>query len=82
MITVRFFATLRDMAGVEVKDYPVGEPLTLKELKKRIGDDFPALREIMDSRSILVSVNQEFAKDDSVVRDGDEVAFMPPFSGG
>jgi molybdopterin converting factor small subunit len=51
-------------------------------LKKRLSKELPAIAEALGSRSILVSVNQEFAHDDAVVKDGDEVAFLPPFSGG
>ncbi len=82
MVDVKFFAMLRGIAGLEEKQYQLTEPTTLGELKKRIVADIPSLAEVFASRSILVSVNQEFAKDSDTVADGDEVAFLPPFSGG
>jgi len=82
MITVKFFAMLRNLAGAEGKDYEVSGPISLDELKGRITEDFPALREVIEGRSVLISINQEFAPRDAVVKDGDEVAFLPPFSGG
>ncbi len=82
MIKVRFFAMLRERAGVETKQYAPNGPVTLKELKEMVKRDFPALSDILDDRSLLVSVNEELARDDAVIKEGDEVAFMPPFSGG
>lgn len=82
MITVRFFAMLKGLAKTEIKEYQAKGPMTVGELKGLIKEDFPALKDLIDSRSLLVSVNQEFAKRDTVVKDGDEVGFLPPFSGG
>lgn len=82
MVTVRFFAMLKGLAKTEVKEYNIGSPVTVEELKGLIKRDFPALSGLIDSRSLLISVNQEFAKNDTIVKDGDEVGFLPPFSGG
>jgi molybdopterin converting factor small subunit len=82
MVTVRFFAMLRGLAKAEVKEYEVGPPITVGELKELIKKDFPALTGLIDSRSLLISVNQEFATRETAVKDGDEVGFLPPFSGG
>lgn len=82
MVTVKFFAMLRNLAGCEGKDYEVGGTITLDELKERLKADFPELSEVLDRRSVLISVNQEFAPGNTVIKDGDEVALLPPFSGG
>ncbi|MBI5491437.1 MAG: MoaD/ThiS family protein [Deltaproteobacteria bacterium] len=82
MITVRFFAMLKSLAKTEVKEYSVSGPVRLEELKSMLKKDFPALSGVLDSRSILISINQEFASRDAVVKDGDEVGLLPPFSGG
>ena len=82
MVTVRFFAMLKRLAGAETKEYGIGGPVTVEELKRMIKEDVPALGEILDGRSLLISVNQEFATKDTLVKDGDEVALLPPFSGG
>jgi molybdopterin synthase catalytic subunit len=42
----------------------------------------PSLAEFVSGGRVLVSVNQEFAREDTPVRNGDEVGLMPPFSGG
>lgn len=82
MITVRFFAMLRGLAKTETKEYAVEGSLTVAELKKMLQADFPAIAPLIAGRSILVSVNQEFATPETVVADGDEVGLLPPFSGG
>lgn len=82
MITIRFFAMLKGLAGVEEKAYPVQTPITIGELKELLKRDFPALRPVIDSRSVLISVNQEFAGRQTLIKDGDEVGLLPPFSGG
>ncbi|HBG45537.1 MAG TPA: hypothetical protein DDW94_00945 [Deltaproteobacteria bacterium] len=82
MITVRFFAMLKGLAKTEVKEYDVSSPITVEELKSFIKRDFPGLSTLIDSRSLLIAVNQEFARNDTIVTDGDEVGFLPPFSGG
>ncbi|MBI4949295.1 MAG: MoaD/ThiS family protein [Deltaproteobacteria bacterium] len=82
MITVRFFAMLKGLAKAESREYKIDAPITVAELKSILKKDFPALSSILDGRSILISVNQEFADKNTVIRDGDEVGLLPPFSGG
>jgi len=81
MITVKLFAILKDKAGkseLEIFD----KPSTVSELLKQISGDYPALANILSRGGILIAVNQEFAKPDASLKDGDEVALMPPVSGG
>ncbi len=82
MLQVKFFAMLIGIAGVESKEYDISAPVSVAELKEMILADIPALAEALESRSMLISVNQEIAHDNDTVSDGDEVAFLPPFSGG
>ena len=82
MITVRFFAMLKTIAKVELMEYEADGGVTAGRLKEMIAADIPALAEVLLGRSILMSVNQEFASDDTVIKDGDEVGLLPPFSGG
>ncbi|MBI5642893.1 MAG: MoaD/ThiS family protein [Deltaproteobacteria bacterium] len=82
MITVRFFAMLKGLAKTEAREYKIEAPITVAELKELLKKDFPALAGVLDSRSLLISINQEFAAKDALIKDGDEVGFLPPFSGG
>jgi molybdopterin synthase catalytic subunit len=57
-------------------------PATVKDLLAVIGSGRPALREALECGRFLMAVNQEFVQLDTPLKDGDEVAIMPPFSGG
>ncbi len=82
MVRVRFFAILRDRVGREVVEMPVSGEITLRELEGMVVEMFPQMEEYLRGRKVLISVNQEFATPETVIKDGDEVAFLPPFSGG
>jgi len=82
MVTVRFFAMLKKMAGVDSREYDLDGPVTLDEFKEVLKRDFPALKEVLEGRSVLISINQEFARGGDTIKDGDEVGLLPPFSGG
>src|SRR5574341_2301497 len=81
MITVKLFAILKDKAGRSELQIS-GAPATVSGLLQQISKEYPALSDILLPGRIMVSVNHEFANPASPVKDGDEVALMPPFSGG
>lgn len=82
MIKVRFFAMLKNKTGKEEVNLSVPENITLEKLKVILKNEFPAIAEFIERKSIMISVNQEFADKNTVIKDGDEVALLPPFSGG
>ncbi len=81
MITVKLFALLKDKAGKSELTIAFTSG-TVAELLKQVSREYPVLENILSSGGILVSVNHEFVRPDAPVKDGDEVALMPPFSGG
>jgi len=81
MITVKLFAHLKDLAAKSELSITFSTG-TVETLLKQVSHDYPALTDVLCCGGILISVNQEFVKMDAMVRDGDEVALMPPFSGG
>lgn len=81
MITIKLFAMLKERAGRDELLLDAA-PVTVRELLQRVSSAEPALAGLVAPGSVLVSVNQEFVKPDTRVNDGDEVALMPPFSGG
>ena len=78
-VRVRFFARLRELVGVEVM--PVETPAG-----SRVTDVYEAMRVAYPSlpprESVRAALNQEFADWAATVAEGDEVAFIPPVSGG
>jgi molybdopterin converting factor subunit 1 len=81
MITVKLFAILKDKAGKSELEI-TNSPATMSDLLQQIRQEYPALSDILSRGSVLIAVNQEFAKPDARLNDGDEVALMPPVSGG
>jgi molybdopterin converting factor subunit 1 len=79
-IKVLFFATLRDRAGTKSLDIEISEETTVKGLKDRITREYPSLEQSMES--VVISINREFAFDESIVPANAEVAMFPPVSGG
>lgn len=79
-ITVRLFARLRDLAGGPelMRDVPAGA--TVQSIWRGLVEEFPAMADY--ERSISTAVNADYSRMDAVVADGDEVAFLPPVSGG
>jgi molybdopterin converting factor subunit 1 len=82
MINIKYFASLRSIAGKEEESLDLGNEITLNQLSESISKTTPQIGEMIREKKVMVSVNQEMADKDTVIRDGDEVAFLPPFSGG
>lgn len=81
-ITVRLFATLKEITGQESLELEFdGEP-TVEELMRRVAERVPEIKEVLETRRVFISINQEMAQKNDIVKDGDEVALLPPFSGG
>ena len=79
-IKVLFFATLRDRAGLKSAEFEIPAETTVRALKGIVVDAYPGLKETMDS--VVISINREFAFDESIVPTNAEVAMFPPVSGG
>ena len=79
-VTIRLFARLRDLAGTGelVRDVP--EASTVQAVWKCLVGEMPALSDY--ERTMSVAVNADYSRMTAVVHDGDEVAFLPPVSGG
>jgi len=77
---VLFFGLLKDITGHSEEQIEIGEDETLAALFNRYADRFPRMREM--SSSIVVACNHQFCERSTIVRDGDEVALLPPVSGG
>jgi molybdopterin converting factor subunit 1 len=79
-VTVRLFARLRDIAGSAELTRDVTAGATIATVWRQLAGEYPELGRY--ERSISSAVNADYARMDQVLRDGDEVAFLPPVSGG
>jgi molybdopterin converting factor subunit 1 len=79
-VTIRLFARLRDLAGSGELVRDVANPATVETVWRSLVDEMPDLRAY--ERTMSVAVNADYARMSAKVSDGDEVAFLPPVSGG
>lgn len=79
-VRVLFFGMLKDVVGHSGEDFDAPEGSSLASVFESYADRFPRLREI--ARSIVIARNQEFADISTHLSEGDEIAFLPPVSGG
>ena len=78
-VTLLFFAASADWSGRKRMEIAVDGPRSVEDLIRTV----PGLGEFLVHRkSLKVAVNHEFCGFDTEVEDGDEVAFLPPVSGG
>lgn len=78
-VSVRFFALYRERAGTSQTEVELPDGSTPEELLVRLRSEYASLP-LTDS--VLIAVNSEYASPQAPLHDGDEVAFIPPVSGG
>jgi molybdopterin converting factor subunit 1 len=79
-VRVRLFARLRDLVGASEIEWRATEGSTVRDVWHDLAVRFPAIAPY--EGSVSCAVNADYAKMSAVVSDGDEVAFLPPVSGG
>ena len=79
-VKVLFFGVLKDVAGRAEEQFDLENAATLGRVFDHYCGRFPSMREM--AGSILLARNREFAGPNTLLADGDEVAFLPPVSGG
>ena len=82
MITIKYFASLKAIAEKEEDSLDIEKPISIDQLSDIISKTAPKMGAVIREKKVMISVNQEMASADTIIHDGDEVAFLPPFSGG
>jgi sulfur-carrier protein len=75
-IKVKYFASLSESVGRSENDLEFTQTITVKEVWRQTTSGKPM------PDNLLAAVNMEYAELDATVKDGDEVAFFPPVTGG
>jgi len=79
-VKVLYFASIRDITGKGTESFELGSGASLKALLDQLATQYPPVGEML--ASTMVSVNQEYVEPDATLSEGDEVALIPPVSGG
>jgi molybdopterin converting factor subunit 1 len=79
-VTVRLFARLREIAGAGELTREIPPGATIGTVWRQLAGEFPALAPY--ERSVSSAVNLDYARMNQEIADGDEIAFLPPVSGG
>jgi molybdopterin converting factor subunit 1 len=79
-VLVLFFGAARDVVGQSEREVLLTGVTSASQALEKIVEQFPGLRRF--GNSLLLAVNQEYARGDRPINDGDELAIFPPVSGG
>jgi len=79
-VRVLFFGITREITGLGEECVELAEGARAEELLELYARRFPRLRAM--GRSLAIAVNRDFGERERVLKENDEVAFLPPVSGG
>ncbi|MBB1268801.1 molybdopterin synthase sulfur carrier subunit [Shewanella sp. SR44-3] len=83
MIKILFFAQVRELLGTASLDLAIEKGgITAEVLRAQLASTDDKWAKVMASDKLLVAINQTMSTWDASIKDGDEVAFFPPVTGG
>ncbi len=82
MARLMFFGKLGDIAQARSREFPLGNAETVSALKAAIAGSDEALGAALADPSVRCIVNEVLTQGDAAISDKDEIAFIPPVSGG
>jgi len=77
--TILAFGISKEILNSSEKNLELKDNATVLELKNMLEAQYPALKRL---RSYMIAVNDEYADDNTILCPGDEIAIIPPVSGG
>lgn len=81
MVTVLYFAAIRELAGMGEEVFEAGDPIrTVRALREHLEQIHPAMAGRLGR--VRFSRNEQFAPDETEICDGDEIGLIPPVAGG
>ncbi|MGC8913019.1 MAG: molybdopterin converting factor subunit 1 [Thermoplasmata archaeon] len=78
-IKVKYFAGLRDITGRETETINVEHGITISGLLSLLYKKYPEMKKTAE---IIVAKNRQYVEENERIEDGDEIALLPPVSGG
>jgi MoaE-MoaD fusion protein len=83
MITIKLFGLIKTLANNQAElAVALSGGRRVQDLVATLDAQYPKIGELVHQKRVLISVNQDIAHGETEIRDGDEVALLPPFAGG
>ena len=79
---IKYFAWIKDITNLEEEEINLNQAKNLDELKTHIIEKYPDLKKHMIKEILRFAINQEYAVNNTNLKDEDEIAIFPPVSGG
>ncbi len=79
-VKLLLFASLKDIAGRRDLEMELDDGSTLQQVTEKLASLYPEIGRMQNS--VRIAINQEFADESIPLNNGDEIAFLPPMSGG
>jgi MoaD family protein len=79
-ISILYFATVKDATGIRMESIDLSNDTSIREMLSKISIIYPKLKHILNN--IQISVNYRIVDLNTVLKEGDEPALLPPISGG
>ncbi len=79
-VRLLFFAVLRDIAGTDTRELALAGGTTAGDVWQSLRRELPKLHDY--TQPPMIAINETYATPDTLLRDGDELAFIPPVAGG
>ncbi|MGH1486303.1 MAG: molybdopterin converting factor subunit 1 [Cellvibrionaceae bacterium] len=83
MLQIHYFASLREQLNCDNEQLAWQENFsTIDDIKEHLSNNNTTWKNILAKQTVLVAINQQIAEASSAIKDGDEIAFFPPVTGG
>jgi molybdopterin synthase catalytic subunit len=79
-VKVLYFANVKEVTGTREEEFTISNPTSSEILLRRIQEVHPGIKELR--KTITISVNCKVISEDILLKDKDEVALLPPVTGG
>ncbi|MFK7980088.1 MAG: MoaD/ThiS family protein [Saprospiraceae bacterium] len=79
VLEIMAFGITKDIVGKTILNFELPEGSSVKELKEQLEANYPKMQEL---KSLLIAVNEEYGDETHILSEKDEIALIPPVSGG
>ncbi len=79
VLEIMAFGITKDIVGKTLINFELPEGSSVKELKEQLETNYPRMQEL---KSLLIAVNEEYGDETHILSERDEIALIPPVSGG